>query len=321
MRTSLERALDEVWSSVDHGTSPGAYLARRSKAPTLGAGATLPVTNGESVASTLRRTNLRGVVLAWQDVLHAGPLAPVAPPQLRELRARFLAELGWGDEAAIREELALRGELLARAVREGASIVLWFEHDLHDQLQLLQVLSSLVAAPPGQVELIQAHDYLGPLDAPTLEALAAHRQPVSLEAFELAEAVWRELCSGKVERALQRDLSPLPHLRAALVRLRQEREAPPRTKRQLLEALAEGPKTPPQAFAANQAKEEAVFLGDAWAYLYLYELWQEGLLAPVGRGILPLPPPRGDRSSFEAVALELTSAGRAAVSPSATSRV
>src|SRR5437763_3596828 len=106
-------------------------------------GAPLHVTNGESVASTLRTTSLEGVVLSWDDVLHVGPLA-FDPAESRCLRARFLAEHGWGDEDAIRAELERRDDLLGRA----RTVVLWFEHDLVDQLQLLQVLSQL----PGEAD-------------------------------------------------------------------------------------------------------------------------------------------------------------------------
>jgi hypothetical protein len=98
----------------------------------------------------------------------------------------------------------------------------------------------------------------------------------------------------------------LPHLRAALVRLVEERAPLPRTKRQLLAALRDGPLRPLELFAANQAQEEAVFLGDTWCFLFLWEVARDGLVAPE----LPLPPPRGDHDAFTAVPLELTPAGR-----------
>ena len=92
----------------------------------------------------------------------------------------------------------------------------------------------------------------------------------------------------------------LPHVAAALRRFAQE---PDRTKRQLLDALAKGPRTAVQLFLANQEREEAIFLGDSWAYLFVYELWEEGRLAPVGGGPMPLPPPRGDAATFASTML------------------
>ena len=60
---------------------------------------------------------------------------------------------------------------------------------------------------------------------------------------------------------------------------------------------------------ANQAAEDAIFLGDAWCFLHLYGLAEQGLVEPVGAGPMPLPPPRGDRDAFTAVQLRLTDAG------------
>jgi hypothetical protein len=268
----------------------------------------LHVTNGDIVAEELGRTSLGGTALSWQDVLHEGPLADVPPAELRTLRAGFLAGNGWGDEGDLLAGLEARDEQLERAVREGGPIVLWFEHDLFDQLQLLQVLAALGGAAPGQVELVQADDYLGTLDAERLEALWERRAPLSAETLKVGGAAWRDVCRGDLDVALERDTSALPHLASALRRLREERAPLSRTKRQLLEALRGGPRRPVEVFLASQAAEEALFLGDSWAFLYLYELGQEGLVTP-----LPAPPPRGDHDQFTSVSVELTPAGRALV--------
>ncbi len=98
--------------------------------------------NGESVAGTLRETSLAGVALSWDDVLHVGPLA-FDPATSRRVRARFLAGHGWGDAAAIESGLERRDELLARADH----VVIWVEHDLFDQLQLLQILARSATSP------------------------------------------------------------------------------------------------------------------------------------------------------------------------------
>ena len=100
---------------------------------------------------------------------------------------------------------------------------------------------------------------------------------------------------------LDREVPALPYIVTALRRLAEE---PARTKRQLLEALAEGPRTPVQLFGANQEREEAIFLGDTWCFSFLCELWEEGRLAPAGGGTMPLPPPRGDAATFASTMLE-----------------
>jgi hypothetical protein len=61
--------------------------------------------------------------------------------ELLRLRAGFLAAAGWGSRRAILGSLERRDSQLARAFHDGVEVVLWFEHDLYDQLQLLDVLA------------------------------------------------------------------------------------------------------------------------------------------------------------------------------------
>jgi len=251
----------------------------------------------------LRTTVVGDVVLSWDDVLHVGPLA-FEPAESRPLRAAFLAEHGWGEAAAIDAELRRRDELLAGATR----VVLWFEHDLVDQLQLLQVLSQV--GETADVELVQADDYLGSLDGEALGRLRAESRRLDAATIALARDAWRAVCGGAIRPFIACDTSSLPFLRPALHRLVEERGLLPRTKRQLLRALLDGPRRPLELFVANQALEEAIFLGDTWCFLFLHELARDGLVTPVGGGELPLPPPRGDYSGFVATLLELTPAGR-----------
>ena len=300
-RSASEAARERLAGKLeDVDAAMAASRTRRGgRDPVLGVGP-LHVTNGESVASTLRATSLEGVVLSWDDVLHVGPLA-FDRKESRVLRARFLAEHGWGTEEALDAELARRDDLLARAAEEKRPIVLWFEHDLVDQLQLLQVLSQL--GDDAEVELVQANGYLGPLEAAALERLWPARRALDRDTRSAARRAWRAVCADEIELVT---VDGLPHLQAALARLLDERAPLSRTKRQLLEALRNGPLRPLELFAANQAQEEAVFLGDTWCFLFLWELARDGLVAPE----LPLPPPRGDYDAFVAVPLELTPAGR-----------
>jgi hypothetical protein len=147
-------------------------------------------------------------VLAWRDALCEGPLPPT---DLNAARGAFLAGAGWGDADAIRAELDARDATLLDALRAGREVVLWFEHDLYDQLQLLQVLS-LVAEAGGSVELIQSDRFLGPLHAPELEALWPTRRAVTAGQLELAVAAWDAL---RRDEPLDRDTSQLPFLAAA----------------------------------------------------------------------------------------------------------
>jgi len=304
VRDELARVLGCACDSLDHCTCGAAYLARGGRDPKLES--LLHVTNGESAGNTLRQTALGGAVLSWQDVLHEGPVPAVPARELRRVRARFLSECGWGSERSLLDAFERRDRLYRHALEARTQIVLWFEHDLYDQLQLLQVL----ADSQGDVELIQAPDHLGPLGADELEALWPAREPVTAEMLALAREAWDVFRAPKptaIAELLARDTTVLPFLGPAFVRLLEElpdaESGLSRTERQLLEPLLDGPRTPSELFVASQAREEAPFAGDTWVWLRLAEL--QPLVEE-----LPPPPPLGDAHAFLATPVALTDLGR-----------
>ena len=305
VREELARVVGCACDSLDHCTCGAAYLARGGRDPQVGP--LLHLTNGESAGNTLRQTGLGGAVLSWQDVLHEGPVPAVAPAELRVVRARFLSECGWGSERSLLDSFERRDRLFEHALEAQTRVVLWFEPDVYDQLQLLQALA---LAGDAELELIQADEDLGPLPADELEALWPSRRPVTEGMRALARDAWDAFRAPEpagLAELLERDTAALPHLGNALRRLLEElpdaRTGLTRTERQLLEPLLEGLKRPAELYLASQAREEAVFLGDAWAWKRLAEL------APLVEE-LPAPPPLGDPRDFATTRVTLTQLGR-----------
>src|SRR5712691_11825056 len=108
----------------------------------------LHITNGHSVG--IPRTGIPGEVSYWLDVLHEGPVpAGLTLEQLSAVRAQFLADTGWGDP---RSDFARRDAQLAGWARHE-EIVLWFKHDLYDQLQLIQILDWFAARDLDKTKL------------------------------------------------------------------------------------------------------------------------------------------------------------------------
>jgi hypothetical protein len=249
----------------------------------------LHVTNGDSTARTLERTSLGGSVLPWRDVLHEGPLPLVPRPAFLDARAAFLASAGWSSTTSLAGELRARDEALLSALRAGRPIVLWFEHDLYDQLQLVDLLALVheAAVPRQTLELVQVGAFpgrptfrgLGELSADELETLWPQQVPVTQGLVADAAAVWDDV-RAEDPRALLRRASAavegLPFLAAALGRFLEElpdvRDGLSRTERQLLRVLADGPRSPVQAFVAAQELEDAPFHGDSWVLRTLWEL-------------------------------------------------
>jgi|SRR5579864_6263256 len=114
----------------------------------------LHVTNGDSVVHSFRDGGMPGVYLPWRDVLHDGTVPQRASlDAMSDVHASEIAHLGgYGDYSAVRAEFSKRDATLA-AFREHDEVVLWFEPDLYDQLQLLQILDWFSRRDLGQTEL------------------------------------------------------------------------------------------------------------------------------------------------------------------------
>jgi hypothetical protein len=249
----------------------------------------LHVTNGDTVVGTLAQTSLGGDTLAWRDAYHEGPVRSGERERVLDARAGFLSSCGWGDEDAIRAELLARDARFVEALRDGTEIVLWFEHDLYDQLQVIDVLALAgeTGFDPEQLELIEAGAFpgrpgfrgLGELTVAELESLWPQRRAVTDEDTAGAQRAWEAVRRSDPQGIAQVRLDPppsRPFLAAALRRLLEELpdvdDGLSRTERQLLELLDDGPLLTGALFVASQDLEEAPFHGDAWILRTLAEL-------------------------------------------------
>jgi len=324
MRDELARVVGCACSSLDHCTCGAAYLARQGKEPAMRP-PLLHVTNGESAGNTLRQTAIGGAVLPWQDALHEGPVPALPRQELLRTRARFLADCGWGRQQALLSSLERRDQQLLEALRDDLQVVLWFEHDLYDQLQLLDVLA-LAHTAQAAPELIVIGSFpgkpsfagLGELTASELETLWPSRRRAEPAALQAAASAWAAVQAPEPTSLAEwatRETTHLPFLASALQRLLEELPAPTDglsgTERRALDVIASGARTPPAAFVAAQRLEDAPFLGDTWFYRTLSALGQDtSRLVETDDGTpLPPPPPLSDGQLFARLQLRLTASG------------
>lgn len=228
----------------------------------------LHVTNGSSVS--LDRTGLGGEILTWLDVLHEGPVPAGLPlGELSRLRGIFLD--GASPESSPNgDALAERDRTLAR-FHEHEEVALWFEHDLYDQLQLIQILDWLHgrSSASTRFSLICVDRYLGTLTGEQLATLWPSRHTVTSAEYELAAEAWGAFRSADpmdIQRLCHRDTHALPFLAGALLRHLQEfpstENGLSRTERQILEVVDAGETRFHKLFRANQQREERIFMGD-----------------------------------------------------------
>ena len=162
---------------------------------------TLHVTNGDCAGDTLRQF-ADGPVIVTADVLHEGPAPAVDDDAWYATRGRFLADEQPGTADRIATTLAAADRAIGDAIARGDEIVLWFEHDLFDQLLLIRLLDAIARrpSPPGGRRLsmicidrfpgIERFIGLGQLDATKLQSLYPSRRPVGDDELAIASAAW-----------------------------------------------------------------------------------------------------------------------------------
>jgi hypothetical protein len=241
----------------------------------------LHVTNGDATVPGLRGTGLAERILTWRDVLHEGPVPDVSDHELRRIRSAFLAGED-ADDIGTAAEFERRDRVLEDH-RDG-EYVLWFEADLYDQLQIVQILARLreLEVPPERITLICIGEHLGIAHFGGLGELSSEqlaRLPaiaattLTGDSLEHAARAWAALRAPDPGGLAGIVATPSPELRfvaEAFDRLSREypstRDGLSLTERRLLAAVAEGAPTAGAAFVRFIAREARPFLGDTWAY-------------------------------------------------------
>ncbi len=235
----------------------------------------LIITNGDSAAARLREAKIAGEILPWRDILHEGPVPPsLGLEDLSAVRAQFLAQRGWMTEGELRDAFRARDELI-RQHQRFKTVVLWFEHDLYDQLQLLQVLDFFASQERREgLSLIQTGKYVAQETPRALKTHLLLMEPVSDAQLTLARYAWNGFRSPTPEpwaALLRLSTHILPFLRLAMLRLLDELPQPrsglSRTEWSILNLIGQGLRTPHELFEAFSGSEEASFMGD-WSFYH-----------------------------------------------------
>jgi hypothetical protein len=278
--------------------------------------ADLIITNGDSAADLLRAAGRQGTTLPWRDVLHEGPIVAGPIEACSAARVGYLAQrfhLAPDDLAA---QFSERDRLM-RAAAAFDQIELWFEHDLYDQLQLVQVLATLADVGRNEgVTLVQADDFLGAQRSDTILRFATRARRVTTADLVVAREVWAELTQPTPRAIALRAAGPpgrFPYLRPALQRFLEELPAPgsglSRSEEAILQGVAHGATSPRQLFPEIIRQEEAAFMGD-WSF---YRLIDDLAFAevPLLAGLSPWRAGAPDDERFADAELEITVAGEA----------
>jgi hypothetical protein len=286
----------------------------------------LHITNGDSAGGLIQESDIGGDVLAWRDVLHEGPVpGGLSLDELSAVRAEFLAGNGMGDLENLKRGFRERDDTLRRFA-DYDEVVLWFEWDLYDQLQLIQLLDFFADFSPDQLSdnttsltLVAPPGYLGSLPADDFPVLMDGRETITADMLALGRKAWNAFRTADprdIHRVQQDDTASLPFLKDALVRELEEfpsiENGLSRSERQILEAVAQNPQNFSEIFRGVANREDRVFCVDSVMAGYIQRMsdCKTPLITYQSGDRVIAPRFDGDTRAFRNAEMALTDAGR-----------
>jgi hypothetical protein len=221
----------EVATRYSQGCSnPGPGISQRFQriGGTGGVTNMLHIHNGESSADTARQSTLPGEHFPWREALIDGPTpAGISGHDWHRIRAQHLTD--YGDDSGETESGLRNQEDKLASYPHHDEVILWFEHDLFCQTNLIYLLNWFAERDPGdtKLSLICIGEFsgmpnfrgLGELNPEQMASLFDSRHEVTNGEKKLASLAWQAYCSADptgVETVLKSDTSAMPFLKQAL---------------------------------------------------------------------------------------------------------
>ena len=283
----------------------------------------LHIHNGDSTAGTAREFGLPGQHLAFREALVEGPTPDnVSDSEWIEVRARFLSE-DYGPKLDEARKDLLEQDNALRRFADHEEVILWFEHDLFCQVNLIYLLDWFSSQSLGKTRLsmicidgfpgIEDFRGLGQLRGDQLASLIETRHQVTEAELRLGTSAWNAFRSSDpsaVTKLLERDTTPLPYIKDALrlhlMRFPSVSNGLGRVENKALEVVAAGTRDFMKVFSRFADSEARYGFGDS-------QLWD--VLERLGRAKQPLISITGmdsdatKASSFRHASFEITALG------------
>ncbi|HWZ04055.1 MAG TPA: DUF1835 domain-containing protein [Mucilaginibacter sp.] len=257
----------------------------------------LHILNGDSTAISFEETGLDGDILVWREVLSEGPVEEdVTSASFWRNRSEWICK-GVNETPENYQHNVL--DQLAKLEEAYDEINLWFEFDLHCQVNLIGVMTYLnqktdLSSPA--IYLICPADFpgkenfmgMGELSADELEYLYDNiRVQLSEMDFLLAGEAWRVYVSQNVEKLIEflkttefwGNMHLLkPALEAQLKRLLVNEKGLNYIEQKLLDIYNIGLRTKHEIYGIFWKTEKIYGMGDLQIDIYLNRLQEKGLI-------------------------------------------
>jgi len=190
----------------------------------------LHIVNGDAFGDKLRASGIDGDILVWRESLYEGPIGmQMSDSILLSIRAAYMDRHHGIPPVMFKSTTLQQEKALNKRAEDVDEIVLWFEHDLYDQLMLCYLLSRLFTLPNRSFKLsllsinqfpdVEFFHGLGQLNVDQITQLHYKWLLVNEDQLLLACKVWTAYSASEphlMAALLEEDLSALPFLKKAL---------------------------------------------------------------------------------------------------------
>jgi hypothetical protein len=256
----------------------------------------LHILNGDATLHGFNETGLDGDVMVWREVLSEGPLQEnISSGSFWSTRLKWIGKTFSEIPEAYQHKVI---DELGKLNQPYEEINLWFEFDLHCQINLLgimKMLSQKTDMSTPAIYLICPADYpgfenfrgMGELNSEQLEDLYDGRERLNEWEFEIAAEAWQLYIEGDAaeleqwlnENSFWGTLHLLkPALQAHLKRLQTNATGLNYIEQKLLDIYNSGIKTQSEIYAVFWDTEKIYGMGDKEIDIYLGNLRNKKLI-------------------------------------------
>ncbi|MGB0522373.1 MAG: DUF1835 domain-containing protein [Flammeovirgaceae bacterium] len=161
---------------------------------------TLHILNGDGTHYNFKEAKIAGDIAIWREVLCEGPAGNLSEPSFWKQREDFLNQRFESNDAHFEQHVLAEFNKI-QAFQHYQEIVLWFEHDLFCQLNLLGLLSWFAQQELHDItlSLVCIHEHpnhpnfhgLGELAPHEFPDLYDRRQKLSPQMLDFAHQAWQ----------------------------------------------------------------------------------------------------------------------------------
>ena len=261
---------------------------------------TINILNGDSTFYNFRESGMTGDVIIWREMLSEGPVAAnISYEDFFSLRRQWISETIGDDSEEYKSKVISEFNRLVELtnIAEVDEMILWFEFDLHCQVNLIFLLNFFsVRGHPFKLSLICPASHpnhsnfggIGQLTPEEFKELPLQKVALDERDLQIASDAWRSYCScdeSEIRKFISRDHHHLVALKRAfeapLNRFPDKATGLSRLEKTLIDIINSGLTRKEDIYHEFWKSNLIYGMGDSQIDIYLEKLQRLQLIPPV----------------------------------------